>query len=94
MADGPAADVPTPWAALASITAAVSVFAIAQGLSYPLFTFLMQQQGLPPATIGLSAAMTPLGIIACSPLIPWLARRFGPLALASGCCLIACARAW
>jgi MFS family permease len=81
---------PTPWAALACITAAVSVFAIAQGLSYPLFTFLMQKQGLPPATIGLSAAMTPLGIVTCSPLIPRLARRLGPLALAIGCCLVAC----
>lgn len=89
MADGPAPDVPTPWAALASITAAVSVFAIAQGLSYPLFTFLMQQQGLPPATIGLSAAMTPLGIIVCSPLIPWIARHVGPLALAVACCVTA-----
>lgn len=79
----------TPWAALAAITAAVSVFAIAQGLSYPLFTFLMQKQGLSPATIGLSAAMTPLGIVVCSPLIPGLARRFGPLRLAICCCILA-----
>ena len=38
----------------------------------------------PPATIGLSAAMTPLGFICCAPLVPPLARRFG--AGARSCC--------
>ena len=67
----------TPWAAITGIIATVSVFAIAQGLSYPLLSFILQRQGVSPSMIGLSAAMTPIGFIVSSPLIPALARRFG-----------------
>ena len=65
------------WAAITGVIATVSVFAIAQGLSYPLLSFILQRQGVSPAIIGLSAAMTPVGFILSSPLIPALARRFG-----------------
>ncbi|MDG4903076.1 MULTISPECIES: MFS transporter [unclassified Mesorhizobium] len=65
------------WAAITGVIATVSVFAIAQGLSYPLLSFILQRQGVSPAVIGLSAAMTPVGFILSSPLIPGLARRFG-----------------
>jgi MFS family permease len=74
-----------PWAAMAGVTAAVAVFAISQGLTYPLLSFILQRQGVSPSLIGLSAAMTPLGIIASSPVIPWLARRFGPGRTAVAC---------
>lgn len=69
--------VETPWAALAGVIATVSVFAIAQGLSYPLLSFILQRQGVSPAMIGLSAAMTPVGFILSAPLIPAVSRRFG-----------------
>lgn len=62
------------WAAITGVIATVSVFAIAQGLSYPLLSFILQRQGVSPAMIGLSAAMTPIGFILSSPLIPALAR--------------------
>ncbi|PBB41508.1 MFS transporter [Mesorhizobium sp. WSM3866] len=65
------------WAAITGVIATVSVFAIAQGLSYPLLSFILQRQGVSPVVIGLSAAMTPVGFILSSPLIPGLARRFG-----------------
>ncbi|KAA3449221.1 MFS transporter [Mesorhizobium sp. SARCC-RB16n] len=65
------------WAGITGVIATVSVFAIAQGLSYPLLSFILQRQGVSPAMIGLSAAMTPVGFILSSPLIPGLARRFG-----------------
>ncbi|QPC92480.1 MFS transporter [Mesorhizobium sp. INR15] len=65
------------WAAITGVIATVSVFAIAQGLSYPLLSFILQRQGVSPAMIGISAAMTPIGFIVSSPLIPALARRFG-----------------
>jgi MFS family permease len=65
------------WAAITGVIATVSVFAIAQGLTYPLLSFNLQRQGVSPAMIGLSAAMTPIGFIVSSPLIPALARRFG-----------------
>lgn len=67
----------TNWAAIAGVIATVSVYAIAQGLTYPLLSFILQRQGVSPAMIGLSAAMTPIGFIVSSPLIPSLARRFG-----------------
>ena len=66
-----------PRAALAGVTASVAVFAIAQGLSNPLFTFLMQKQGLSPAMIGLSAAMTPIGLVASATFVPGVVRAVG-----------------
>lgn len=75
----------TPWAALAGIIATVSVFAISQGLTYPLLSILLQQWGESPAMIGASAAMTPLGFVASAPLIPWLSRRVGAGRLALLC---------
>jgi MFS family permease len=80
-----AAGTETPWAALAGVIATVSVFAIAQGLSYPLLSFILERQGTSSALIGLSAAMTPLGMIASAPLIPALGRRFGAGATALTC---------
>src|SRR3954468_662629 len=75
----------TPWAAIAGVIATVSVFAIAQGLSYPLLSFILQRQGVSPGLIGLSAAMTPIGFIVSSPIIPALARRFGAGRTALSC---------
>jgi hypothetical protein len=34
----------TPWAALAGVIATVSVFAIAQGLTYPLLSFILERK--------------------------------------------------
>lgn len=77
-----AIDEKMPWAALGGVTASVAVFGIAQGLSYPYFTFLMQKQGLSAAEIGFSAAMTPLGLIISAIFIPVLVRNFGARAVA------------
>ena len=79
----------TNWAALAGIIATVSVFAIAQGLGYPLLSFILQRQGMSPSMIGLSAAMTPLGFIFSAPLIPLLSRHFGAGRTALSCAGIA-----
>lgn len=68
---------PMPLPALAGVTAAVCAFAVAQGLSYPLFTFLMQRQGMSAAEIGLSAAMTPIGLMLSAVMIPTLVKRVG-----------------
>ena len=80
--------VATNWAGIAGVIATVSVFAIAQGLTYPLLSFILQRQGVPPAMIGLSAAMTPIGFMVSSPLIPVLARRFGPGRTALTCAVL------
>jgi MFS family permease len=79
----------TPWAPLAGVIATVSVFAVAQGLSYPLLAFILERQGTSAGMIGLSSAMTPLGLIAGSPLIPPLVRRFGAGPLAFSCAIAA-----
>lgn len=80
---------PPRWAALFGVTAALAMFGAAQGLSYPLFTLLMQRQGMAPSLIGLSAAMMPLGLILSAPLIPRAVSAFGARRLAVGCTLAA-----
>ncbi len=74
-----------PWAAMAGIIATVTVFAVAQGLTYPLLSFILERQGTTPGLIGLSAAMTPLGFILSALFIPTLARRVGGARLAILC---------
>jgi len=76
-------------AALTGVIAAVSVFAVAQGLSYPLFTFLMQKQGQSASFIGVSAAMTPLGLMVSAAFVPAAVKLFGARWLAVGCALLA-----
>ena len=78
-----------PWAAMAGITATVTVFAVAQGLTYPLLSFILERQGTMPGLIGLSAAMTPLGFIVSAPFIPALTRRVGAARLAILCSFLA-----
>lgn len=68
---------PVPWLAIGAVTATVSVFAIAQGLSYPLLSFILERQGVSPTMIGLSAAMSPLGMIASAPLVPLIVKHLG-----------------
>lgn len=80
-----------PWAAMAGTIATVTVFAVAQGLTYPLLSFILERQGTTPSLIGLSAAMTPLGFIVSAPFIPALARRVGAARLAILCSVLAAA---
>jgi len=67
----------SPWLPLTGVIAAISVYAIAQGLTYPLLSFILARQGHSPGMIGLSAAMTPIGFLCCAPLVPGITRRFG-----------------
>lgn len=67
------------------VIATVAVFAIAQGLTYPLLSFILQRQGTSSTLIGLSAAMTPLGFILSAPVIPSLVRLVGAGRLALVC---------
>ncbi|MBB3409694.1 MFS family permease [Rhizobium sp. BK316] len=78
-----------PWAAMTGIIATVSVFAMAQGLTYPLLSFILERQGIPSGLIGLSAAMTPTGFIVSAPFIPALSRRVGAIRLAILCSILA-----
>lgn len=81
----------TPWAPLLGVTLALAVFGAAQGLSYPLFTLLMQHQGMSPGLIGLSAAMMPVGLLVSAPLVPVMIRWGWARNLAVLCALAAAA---
>lgn len=61
---------------VAAAIAAVGVFSLTIGLSYPLFSLMLEQMGLSAGMIGFNAAMTPLGILVSAPLIPALAGRY------------------
>jgi len=74
---------------MAGIIATVTVFAVAQGLTYPLLSFILERQGTAPGLIGLSAAMTPLGFIVSALFIPALAQRVGGAQLAILCSIMA-----
>lgn len=76
-----------PWLVIAAVTATVSVFAVAQGLSYPLLTYILERQGISPTLIGISAAMTPLGMTVASTFVPRLVNRVGGLMMVIVCSL-------
>ncbi|SMF14132.1 Predicted arabinose efflux permease, MFS family [Tistlia consotensis] len=69
-------------AAIAVVVLLAGVFAITQGLSYPLLALVLERQGVSSALIGLNTAMTPLGLLVSAPLLPLLARRIGPVRVA------------
>jgi MFS family permease len=62
---------------IAASIAAMGIFCLTLGLSYPLLSLILDGMGISTAVIGLNAAMTPLGIIVSSPFMPLLARRLG-----------------
>ncbi len=66
----------------------MTVFAVAQGLCYPLLSFILERQGWTSGMIGLSAAMMPLGFILSAPVIPPLVNRFGAGPVALGCAVL------
>ena len=78
----------TQWAALAGVSAALAMFGGAKGLSSPLFTLLMQKQGMSAGAIGLSAAMMPLGLILSASFVPTAVKLVGARTLAVSCSLI------
>jgi MFS family permease len=79
----------TSWPIIGAVIGAMSVFTLTMGLSYPLLALILENLGTSKALIGLNAAMTPLGIIVSSPVIPRLARYKGSWGLAMLCLLAA-----
>lgn len=55
----------------------MACFAITLGLTYPLLALILEKQGYNEASIGISAAMAPLGILLSSALVPRFTRRIG-----------------
>lgn len=76
------------WRALIGVITCLTVFDVTMGLTYPLLALILEARGHDTATIGLNAAMVPIGLIVTSPFVPLLARRFGAVRLVLGCILI------
>jgi MFS family permease len=62
---------------LAAPLAVVTVFAVTMGLTYPLLSLVLETRGVDGRLIGLNSAMTPLGLLLSSFLVPGWTRRFG-----------------
>jgi len=70
-----------------AVAAAGLTFALAQGLSYPLLAILQEQWGYSSFFIGISAAMTPFGLLVSSPFTPRVVSRFPAQAVVLICCV-------
>ena len=68
---------PINKAGVTGALACAAVFAMTLGLTYPLLAFRLDTLGFDETEIGISAAMTPLGVLLMSPLCPVLAKRVG-----------------
>jgi MFS family permease len=64
-------------AAIAGVIACLTVFVLTLGLSYPLLALILKEAGHSETVIGLSAAMSPLGLIVAAFLWPPIAHRIG-----------------
>ena len=67
---------------LIAACAAISVFGLAFGITYPLLSLLLEARGISTTMIGINSAMMPIGILLFSPLIPRATKRFGARAVA------------
>lgn len=76
---------------LIAAIACITVFDITLGLSFPLFSLILEDRGYSSVVIGLVAACGPLGVLAAGPLIPAMVARFGSRRLALTCCLLVAA---
>lgn len=76
------------WRIIFTISLLVGVFAIAVGGTPVLLSVLLTREGVADSVIGISAACSPLGLIASSFVVPWAAARFGAVRIGVGSCLL------
>lgn len=76
------------WRVIFTISLLVGMFAVAVGGTPVLLSVLLTRQGVADSAIGVSAACSPLGLIASSFIVPWAAARFGAVRIAVGSCLL------
>ncbi len=70
-------DRPANFRNLVAACAAITVFGFAFGMTYPLLSLILELRGVSSDMIGINAAMTPIGILLISPVIPALTKRYG-----------------
>lgn len=76
------------WRVIFIVSFLVGIFAIAVGGTPVLLGVLLTRQGVADGVIGISAAFSPLGIVASSFIVPWAAARFGAVRIGVGSCLL------
>jgi len=69
-----------------AVMACLAVFSLTQGLSYPLLALALRARGHDEAAIGLSAAMTALGVLVAGFVVTPLVRRLGSRPIVVGAC--------
>lgn len=65
------------WRNLIAACAAITVFGLAFGMTYPLLSLILESRGVSTDMIGINSAMMPIGILLFSSVIPIATRRFG-----------------
>jgi len=73
---------------LVAACAAITVFGFAFGMSYPLLSLILESRGVSSDMIGVNSAMSPIGILLFTPVIPILAKRFGGRNVAIGAAFV------
>ncbi|NVJ24030.1 MFS transporter [Myxococcus sp. AM011] len=76
------------WRSILTISFLVGMFAVAVGGTPVLLGVLLSRQGVADSVIGISAACSPLGLIASSFVIPWAAERFGAVRIGVASCML------
>ena len=65
----------TDWWSVVTVTVGITVFAIAQGLTYPLISLLLLERGASETVVGLNAAAFMMGLAVSVLVVPALTRR-------------------
>jgi len=77
------------WRNLIAACAAISVFGFTFGMTYPLLSLILESRGVSEGMIGVNAAMSPIGILLFSPVLPIAVKKFGAKPLAISAALLA-----
>ena len=65
----------TDWLSVATVTVGITVFAVAQGLTYPLISLLLAERGVSETIVGLNAAAFMLGLAISVLIVPALTKH-------------------
>ncbi|MEO1190304.1 MAG: MFS transporter [Pseudomonadota bacterium] len=65
----------TDWWSVATVTVGIAVFALAQGMTYPLISLLLVEAGASDLVVGLNAAAFMAGLATSVLVVPALAQR-------------------
>ncbi|MDX1431071.1 MAG: MFS transporter [Gammaproteobacteria bacterium] len=68
---------PSNWRNLIAACAAITVFGLAFGMTYPLLSLILESRGVSSEMIGINSAMMPIGILLFSSVIPIATKRYG-----------------